>query len=293
MAIWGCNLKEVESLVGYVEWLRSEMIRNQSFRAELLQYGECYQSVKDNFQKFTSFLRYHSKIMGGRFYRVRRAKDGVPYTSRKELVYPEPNPEHQDRMNNTSFRVLYTSFHEFTAMAETRLGEGDIDERFQLTRFSTDKEISYYELGLFSEVYLNSPRDSEEVNQKIRKIIGAGASDRLVRGFSALECAIADVLYGGGEDYHILSSIMADAIFTDNPDLDAIAYPSIQNRYGMNFAFTQRFADTLRVEYSCLNRLTKVYKNGYYEYHTIHECLEFDDSDCYEFKEIDVLGTFR
>ncbi|WP_122218407.1 MULTISPECIES: RES domain-containing protein [Pseudomonas syringae group] len=293
MALWGCNLKEVESFIKYIECLKLKVNQDKDFRLNLLQQGGNYQHTKSNFQKFTSFLRYSSKMSGGRFYRVRRSQEGVPYTSRKELIYPGPNPEHKDRMNNTSFCVLYTSFHEFTAMAESRLNDDYIGGGFQLTRFSTDKEIAYYKLGLFSEVYLNSPRDSKEVKQHIENILGPNASDRIVKGFSALECAIADVLYGSGDDYHVLSSIMADAIFTDNPEIDAIAYPSIQNRYGVNFAFTQRCADSLIIEYSSLNKLTRVYKDGYFEYHSEQECLDFLEDENYVFSKIDVLGTFR
>jgi hypothetical protein len=232
-------------------------------------------------------------MSGGQFYRVRRAPDAMPYTSRKELIYPDPDPTHKDRMNNTSFRVLYTSFHEFTAMAECRLSADEVETYFQLTRFSTDKSIAYYKLGMFSEAHLNSPRDSAEVNEYIKNILGSDVSDRTVKGFSALECAVADVLYGEGDDYHVLSSIMADAIFTDNPEIDAIAYPSVQNRYGMNFAFTQHCADALKIDYSCLNKLVKVYKNGYFEYRTEQECFDFEDLESFDFSAVDMHGSFR
>lgn len=293
MALWACNLREVEDFRRYLDALKAKVNSDEGLRLDLLKPGPSYHQTKSNFQRFTSFLRYTRKMEGGSFYRVRRSETGEPYTSRKDLIYPEPNIEHKDRMNNTSFRVLYTSFHEFTAMAESRLAGDYIGNKFQLTRFSTAKEISYYQLGVFSEVYLNSPRHSKQVNEYLGQMLGGAASDRVVKGFSALECAIADVLYGNDDDYHVLSSIMADAILTDNPTIDAIAYPSMQNRYGINFAFTKTFADSLKIEYSVLNKLTAVYEGGYFDYVSEFECLDFPADDGYLFKSVEFPAICR
>ncbi|EUB75218.1 RES domain protein [Pseudomonas sp. GM41(2012)] len=284
MAIWGCNLAEVRAFVEQSNILKTRISEDEAFRKEVLEHGRIYNEIKKYFCSFTSFLRYGSEISGGSFYRVRKAKDGRPYGSRKELVYPDPSLEHKDRMNNTSFRVLYTSFHEFTAMAETRIGEEFIGQKFQLTRFTANRPLKVYRLGFFSELYSNSPRDSDYVKGKMRELFGADGFDRTIKGYSALECAMSDILYDQDDGYHILSSILADAIFSTNEDIDAIAYPSMQNRYGVNFAFKKESADLLQVSYSCLNKLTGVHNNGFFEYLTEMECFEFNNSDSFSFE---------
>lgn len=178
-------------------------------------------------------------------------------------------------MNNTSFRVLYTSLHEFTAMAESRITSDFLGGKFQLTKFSTNKPIKVYRLGLFSELYLNTPRDSDLVKNKTAELLGQGDHDRTIQGYSALEVAMSNILYDQEKDYHILSSILADAIFSTDKSIDAIMYPSMQNRYGINIAFNKKSADTLQITYSAMNKVTEVHKNGFFRYMTEMECCDF------------------
>jgi len=288
MAILGCNLDETENFHKEVEKLRRKIIDDQDFRLKLSQQTKTYQGVKDFFSTFIAFLQYELPLYCHDFYRVRRSEvEGVPYSSKKDLIYPsKPNAEHKDRMNNTSFRVLYTSFHEFTAMAENRMGHDFIARTFQLTRFTTSKPLKVYELGLFSDLYLNSPGAAELSRQRKIQLLGSDATDRIVRGYSALECAMAEVLYDQTDGYHYLSSILADAIFS-NTEVDAILYPSVQNRYGVNIAFRKECADSLDITYSSLNRLEKVYRNGFYQYRTEMECLDFSNPEKFTFSSTD------
>jgi hypothetical protein len=52
-----------------------------------------------------------------------------------------------------------------------------------------------FKLGQFNELYKNSPRDSELVNAKLTELFGSSDHDGTVKGYAALECAIADILY--------------------------------------------------------------------------------------------------
>jgi len=189
-------------------------------------------------------------------------------------------------MNNTLFRVLYTSFHEFTAMAETRINDSFIGKHFQLTRFSIDRPIKVFKLGMFSEIHLNAPRDSEFTKKSMEEFFGGQGHDGTMKGFSALECAMADILYGTGDKYYVLSSILADAIFSTNPSIEAIMYPSMQNRFGINIAIKQQVSELMKIEYSCLNRAEGVYANGFYKCVTVEECTDFSDEKKFEMVNI-------
>lgn len=159
-------------------------------------------------------------------------------------------------------------------------------DNFQLTRFPTEKEISVFRLGMFSELHLNTPRDSEFSKNKMREFFGSEHHDTTVQGHAALECAIADVLYDKNDGYHILSSIMADAIFDDITEVDAIVYPSMQNRYGTNVAIKKDFADTLNIEFTSFNRLDDVFENGFFKYTTLKECSDYSNSDVFILSDV-------
>lgn len=286
MAIMGCNLSEVENFINQVSKVRERLRTDEEFLSRVLNHRNEYEAIKRFFVEFAKYLQYSSYITVNGLYRVRKCEGDQPYSSRKELIYPPPCVEHEDRMNNTLFRVLYTSFHEFTAMAETRINDSFIGKYFQLTRFTIDRPIKVFKLGIFSEIHLNSPRDSEFTKKSMEEFFGSQGHDGTMKGFSALECAMADILYGTGDKYYVLSSILADAIFSTNPSVEAIMYPSMQNRFGMNIAIKQQLSELMKVEYSCLNRVEGVYANGFYKYVTVEECTDFSDEEKFEMVNI-------
>lgn len=293
MAIQGFNLDEVEQFQNEVAKVRCKLQYDIDYRNDVINHGKNYNYIKEYFQKIVKFLQYLSEAKIENFYRVRKIETSKPFTSRKELIYPEPNSNHKDRMNNTKFRVLYVSLNENTAIAETRIDENYVSRYFQLTRFSTEKKLQVFKLGRFSELYLDTPRDSDYVKSQMQDMFGSENHDRTIQGYSALECAIANVLYDTEKDYHLLSSILADAIFTKNPNIDAIMYPSMQNRYGINLAIKKESTDLFKITYSSLNQLEKVYQNGFYKYYTKMDCLNFDDENNFEFNSVEENAIFR
>ncbi|KOY46679.1 hypothetical protein ACX03_05040 [Vibrio parahaemolyticus] len=293
MTILAVNLDEVSQFINETDSIRDKIKNNKDFRANILSQEQEYEAVKNFFRKFVRFLKYTQKMKIDNCYRVRKKDNDTPFNKRRDVIYPEPNQNHQDRMNNTSFRVLYTSLNEFTAMAETRLDESYVDKHFQLTKFKIEHELNVFKLGLFSELYLNSPRDSEFVKSEMKRLLGSESHNSAVRGFAALECAIADILYDQGEDYHILSSIMADAIFSVNEEVEAILYPSLQNRYGLNLAIKKEVSDSLEISFTCLNKLVKVYKNGFYKYHTVREAISCSNPEKFNFRDTNGICTYR
>lgn len=286
MAIMGCNLSEVKNFINEVAKVRERLKRDEEYLSRVLSHNKEYEAIKSFFVVFAKYLQYSSDITVNGFYRVRKCEGDQSYSSRKELIYPPPCVEHEDRMNNTLFRVLYTSFHEFTAMAETRINDSFIGKHFQLTRFSIDRPIKVFKLGMFSEIHLNSPRDSEFTKKSMEELFGSQGHDGTMKGFSALECAMADILYGTGDKCYVLSSILADAIFYTNPSVEAIMYPSMQNRFGINIAIKKQVSDLMKIEYSCLNRVEEVYANGFYRYVTVEECTDFSDEEKFEMVNI-------
>jgi len=293
MTILGFNLNQTREFELKVNRLRKKIESDNEYKNKILQNEEEYSCIKKYFESIVCFLQYPAQIKVERLYRVRRLDDANPLTKRGQLIYPPPNHQHKDRMNNISFRVLYVSLHEFTAMAEARIDKSYIDSYFQLTRFNINREFTAYKLGQFSELYFDSPRDSEYAKNEMTKSFGSPSHDNTVQGYSALECAIADILYDQKDDYHILSSIMADAIFSINPSIEAIIYPSMQNRYGMNLAIKKDFADDLKISYTSVNQLEEVYSNGFFKYRTIQDCVNTANFNEFFFSKIEGVCQYR
>jgi len=291
MVTMGCNLDEVANFINQIKITKERLSLCNSYREDVSSYGKNYEKIKDFFCNFTRYLLYHKEVHFGDFYRVRKSEEkGKPYSSCKDLTYPPDGTRQKNRMNNTSFQVLYTSLNEFTAIAESKLGYGD---SFQLTRFHLDQKMLFYKLGLFSELYFNASRDSSFVKNRMRELFGSFDHDRTIQGYSALEIAMSNILYAKDDNDFILSSILADAIFSSNPSIDAIMYPSVRYRYGTNVAFKKESADKLKKSASFLNNVIKVYDNGFFKYHTTMECHNFSNPDSLEYTIVAENTTYR
>ena len=293
MAIHGFNLDQTRNFENEIKVLRKKLKNDSMYKESVLANEDEYLAIKQYFSEHLRFLQYTFEASIESFYRVRRLGSADPYRDRCELLYPPKNVHHKDRMNNMSSRVLYVSLHEFTAIAETRMDASSIGSYFQLTRFSANRKIRMYKLGQFSEVYKEMPRDSEFVKDRMTEWFGSPHHDSTIQGYAAMECAIADILYDQEDDYHILSSIMADAIFTINASIEAIMYPSVQNRYGSNIAIKRELADKLEITASYVNKLEDVYSNGFYKYQTFKEFSSFESPSLLVFSDVERIGGFR
>lgn len=291
MAIHGFNLDQTRKFEVEIKSLRRRLMVDLDFKERVLSNKIEYQRIKDFFMGNLLFLQYSFNVNIKYLYRVRKLDNAEPFKVRDELLYPPACLQHKDRMSNMSSRVLYVSFHEYTAMAETRIDDSYVNNYFQLTKFSANRNIVAFKLGQFIELYKETPRDSEIVNAKMTEFFGSHHHDGTIQGYAALECAIADILYCQEDDYHILSSIMADAIFTTNTSIEAIIYPSVQNRYGTNLALKKELADSLEIKASFVNKLEDVYSNGFFKYKTIMECLSFYKDEEFVFSDLRTKGS--
>jgi hypothetical protein len=293
MAIHGFNLDQTREFEKKVKELRDKLRCDAEYKKNVLEDESEYLKIRNFFSYHVEFLKYTSEVVIDTLYRVRKLESLIPFTERKDLLYPPASIHHKDRMNNIFSRVLYVSLHEYTAMAETRLNESDIGVYFQLTKFCPNRNFIVFRLGQFNEIYKEMPRDSGRAKEMMNEWFGSPNHDGTIRGYAALECAIADIMYDQEDDYHILSSIMADAIFFVNSSIEGIIYPSVQNRYGINLAIKKSLADELEIRNSFVNRLEEVYSNGFFKYQTLKECNYINQNCALEFSDVNNEGYFR
>jgi len=125
MTLMGCSLNEVKQFINEMRKTKERIRQNEDYRMDVVHHGKNYAYIKKYISVFTSYLRYHETAQIDNLYRVRKCENGNPYKTIKDLKYPVPRIDHVNRMNNISFPVLYTSFHEFTAIAEGDVSKGE------------------------------------------------------------------------------------------------------------------------------------------------------------------------
>lgn len=291
MALHAVSLREVETLQKTIEKLQAKIRRDESYRKDLEEQKGQYYEIKEYFEFQVSFLKYSHEVHGGAFYRIRKIEDDIShYNTVADLIYPKAEIVKSERMNNASFRVLYTSFNELTAMSEARLHKTSTGQKFHLTKFNSDRNIKTYSLGDFSRAHLNLPRGSEQYKAFCINYLGDVNVDSIVQGYAALECVLHKVLYSSDEFSYILSSLLSDAIFSVHTSIEAISYPTQQSSFGVNMAFRQDAADTLNIEKSYVNELTEIFSNGFFTYRTLKKCSKFTNIQDLPFEEVPPNG---
>lgn len=223
------------------------------------------------------------------FYRVRKFNTDnfneiIPYSNRNELIYP--SDQDINRMNLKGEKILYTSINPITAMAESRLKEGDY---FQLTKFKLKSDIRYYELGIFSEMYFNitSINYRDDFFKGFTGVVEF--DDRLVKYNSALENLICDFLYDkkeGSDPYeaYIVPAHISKSIF-ELLCVEAIKYPTTLNRYGTNFVFNEKGTSELDIVHSSVMVIEKKYSSGFYKLKSLYESSSCKDPHNITFEE--------
>jgi hypothetical protein len=293
MAIHAVSLKEVEQLQKTIEEIQHAIREDASYREAIDSQRGQYQEIKEYFEFQVRFLRYFHVILPSPFYRIRKIESHVDhYFKVSDLIYPKAEIVKSERMNNASFRVLYTSLNEMTAMSEARLYETSIGQKFHLTQFKSVRDIKAYSIGDFSRAHLNLPRKSEYYKDFCLRYLGDSNVDQIVQGYAALECALYKVLYNTDEYSYLLSSLLADAIFSAHDSIEAISYPTQQTPFGVNIAFRQGVADELKIENSYVNELTNIYSNGFYSYTTLKRCSNFSTPEHLLFENVEPNGGY-
>ncbi|MCZ4323167.1 RES domain-containing protein [Pseudomonas anguilliseptica] len=278
MAIHAVNLKEVEELQETIKKIQSTIREDASYREDIENQRGQYTSIKKYLEYQVRFLMYSHEIPEAPFYRIRKINNSLDhYNTVSDLIYPKAEIVKSERMNNASFRVLYTSLNELTAMSEARINTASIGQKFQLTQFKSEQPIRSYSLGDFSRAHLNLPRKSSLYKDFCLKYLGDIHTDHVVQGYAALECVLYKVLYNTDDLSYLLSSLLADAIFTAHESIEAITYPTQQSSFGVNIAFRQNAAEKLKIEHSYVNELTGIYSNGFYTYKTLKSCSDFSN----------------
>ena len=262
------NLDQTETKRSEIEKIKNKIIENHA-------NGKFVKNI-DGLDNLIRYLMYVFTLKESDlhyFYRVRKfntdnPNEIKPYLKRDELIYPPK--QNINRMNLEGEKILYTSINPMTAMMESRLEEEDY---FQITKFKLKSDISYYELGIFSEMYFNIASINSR-DELFRGIVGEiEFDDTLVKYNSALENLICDFLYDKKNHFKSLS-------------VEAIKYPTTLNRYGTNFVFNEKGTKKLDIIHSSVMIIEKKYSGGFYKVKSLYESSSCEDQNNITFEKI-------
>lgn len=282
------------TLLHNLDQTETKKIEIKNIQNEILKKYEKNITAKkiNGIDDLISYLKYTFTLKESdlhNFYRVRKfnadnLNEIIPYAKRDELIYP---PEQDiNRMNLKGEKILYTSINPMTAMAESRLEEGNC---FQITKFQLKSDIPYYELGIFSEMYFNITSINYRDNF-FKNFTGfVEFDDRLVQCNSALENMICDFLYDKKErdtnyEAYIISALISNNIFKSFC-IEAIKYPTTLNRYGTNFVFNEQGTKKLDIVHSSVMMIEKKYSSGFYKVKSLYESYSCEDPNNITFEE--------
>lgn len=285
MAILLHNLDQTENKRIEIEIIKNEII-------EKYANGSCVKNI-NGLDDLIKYLRYTFTLKESDlhyFYRVRKfntdnQSEIKPYLKRDELIYPPK--QNINRMNLEGDKILYTSINPMTAMAEARLKEGDY---FQITKFKLKRDIPYYELGIFSEMYFNITSINSR-DELFKGFVGEiEFDDTLVKYNSALENLICDFLYDKKENHDDYESYIVPAHISKNIfkslSVEAIKYPTTLNRYGTNFVFNEKGTKKLDIIHSSVMIIEKKYSGGFYKVKSLYESSSCEDQNNITFEKI-------
>jgi hypothetical protein len=269
------NLEQTERKRGELLKIKEEIIENYN-------KGRYIKNIE--FDDLIKYLRYTFKLCSDDihyFYRVRKidkSKDDFPFNNRGDLIYPKD--QDINRMNLKGEQILYTSINPMTAMAEAKLEEGDY---FQLTKFKLVKDVTYYELGIFSELYFNFT--SIKVRDDYFKGFTGeiGFDENLVKFNSALEVFLCDLLYDKNENSSKYETYIIPAHISKNIfeclNVQAIKYPTVLNRYGTNFIFNKIGTEFLKIDETMVLMIEKKYSAGFYTFKTLYKSISCENEN--------------
>lgn len=278
------NLDQTETKRNEIERIKDDIIENYI-------NGRIVSNIS-GLDDLISYLRYIFTLKESDlyyFYRVRKFDNDsrgkvAPYSKREELIYPPK--QNINRMNLKGEKILYTSINPMTAIAESRLEEGDY---FQLTRFKLKNDIPYYELGIFSEIYFNitSINSRDDFFKGFTGMVEF--NDILVKYNSALENLICDFLYDKKESNdpykaYIVPAHISKSIF-ELLCVEAIKYPTTLNRYGTNFVFNEQGTRKLDIVHSSVMLIEKKYSSGFYKVKSLYESSSCENQNNITFEE--------
>lgn len=223
----------------------------------------------------------------GFWYWRSRKTEGRPWETISEMSHPQPSIAKVGRLNDSGAPKLYAADNPATALLETNVEEGDI---VQLIAF---REIpdQFFRFGVVGELHHVMKRGALRIlgntaaAQAISKMLNESPEEE-ARSMVYVDAFLDHILASANEREHsYVRSRSVAAMIHQQPGLDGIAYPSVPDPLGRNFAILpDAAAQKLRAVCSQLVRIKRLHRFGYVDYEVLQDVERLDSSGRFVWK---------
>lgn len=171
---------------------------------------------------------------GGELLRVRALGVEGEISTVKDVIWPESKPDKPGRLHVDGHPVVYLASSGETALRETRVEDSIV----ALARFHSLPGTAIRTCPIGEMVLLLRTGRGRMLNEEnARMLLGMLNACPLeqARSLAIADTFLSEVLTKPGDDYR-LTSLVSQAIFQKNIDIDAILYPSQVQTAGLNIA---------------------------------------------------------
>lgn len=202
------------------------------------------------------------------FWRARKCSSPEGFTNISEVGIPPIELINPGRLNEAKDPVLYTSINQYSTLVEIGAEEGDIVHMAKFDQIE-NRMIRCATIGEYSHINrwgtgLISDTVGKLLNEHMKKMphdIGIS----VIYTDALLNSILKDK--NAKKNNYIHSRILANLIFSRNPNIDAIEYSGIALEASRNYAIKPSSAErTLQIGASFVLKINKKYKFGIYDF---------------------------
>lgn len=197
-----------------------------------------FMSIREQSAFVTDLVSIHPILNidweGGEFLRVRALAPDCDITAVKDVIWPESQVIKPGRMDVDGHPVVYLASSAETALRETRVE----DSLVALARFQALPGIPIRTCPIGEMVLLLRTGAGRMVNKENAKLLLGmlnACPVEQARAIAIADTFLSEILTTPGENYR-LTSLVSQAIFQKNLNIDAILYPSQVQTAGVNIA---------------------------------------------------------
>lgn len=205
------------------------------------------------------------------FWRARKCIDKNGFGNISELGPPPKELTREGRLNEINDPILYTSINQYSTLEEIKAEEGD---HIHIVAYEQlpDRPIRCGTIGEITHINRwGSGLTSETVGNLLNRFMSSMPHE-FGKSFLFTDSFLSSLLKdkNANNTNYIHSRILANLIFSRNPELDAIAYSGVALESSRNYAIKPSSAEhSLQMQASFVLKIIKKYKFGMYDFQII------------------------
>lgn len=238
-------------------------------------YGE----IRAKLQILTQDYKFLSRLVGTGFHvwRARKLTQKSPLLNVKELSYPPPQVTGVGRLNNANEPVFYGAIRKETALAEIELEEGDYVQLAGF-KFSENTNINLAMVGQFWYVFKTGRLAlGEDPEGSVNNYLNSLSPERAYKTLY-IDRFLAELLSDrNSSDKNYLHTRVLTKIIFERTNAEAVFYPSVKDKEGMNIAIKPLILDMYFENSSCgVLKINNKLRYGMYDYESIYTARGLD-----------------